>query len=171
LSSNGKEDVMRKLHKWVAVGVFGAVAGVLAFASPALSEKLTAKDKEKAATITGRISLETKVSEEDVAKVIEALGPAIREHLAKGEVIDLPGLGAFRVVRIPDHRDLVGGRPVVVLGGNSVEFVPSDRLVDAANAANAVPQETVPPFEYNPLPNQTKSVRSADERAPKVRTR
>jgi len=111
------------------------------------------------------------VSEEDVAKVIEALGPAVREHLAKGEVIDLPGLGAFRVVRVPDHRDLIGGRPVVVSGVNSVEFVPSGGLVDAANAANAIPQETVPPFEYNPLPNQAKSLRAPDERAPKVRTR
>jgi hypothetical protein len=46
---------MRKLNKWAAVGVLGAAAGVLAFASPALSEKLTAKDKQKAATITGRI--------------------------------------------------------------------------------------------------------------------
>jgi nucleoid DNA-binding protein len=162
---------MRKLNKWAAVGVLGAVAGVLAFASPALSEKLAAKDKEKAATITGRISLQTKLSEEDVAKVIEALGPAVREHLAKGEVIDLPGLGAFRVVRIPDHRDLIGGRPVVVPGVNSVEFVPVGALVDAANAANAVPQETVPPFEYNPLPKQTKSLRAPDERAPNVRTR
>jgi nucleoid DNA-binding protein len=162
---------MRKLNKWAVVGVLGAAVGVLAFASPALSEKLTAKDKQKAATITGRISLQTKVPEEDVAKVIEALGPAVREHLAKGEVIELPGLGAFRVVRIPDHRDLVGGRPVVVPGVNSVEFVPTGALVDAANAAKAVPQEIVPPFQYNPLPDQTKSLRAPDERMPNVRTR
>jgi len=162
---------MRKLNKWAVVGLLAAAAGLLAFASPALSEKLTAKEKQKAATITGRISLKTKVSEEDVVKVIEALGPAVREHLAKGEVIDLPGLGAFRVVRIPDHRDLIGGRPVVVPGVNSVEFVPDGVLVDAANAAAAVPQETVPPFVYNPLPDQTKSLRAPDERMPNVRTR
>ena len=162
---------MHKRNKWAAVGVLGVVAGVLTFASPALSEKLIAKDKQKATTIAGRISLETKLSEEDVGKVIKALGPAVREHLANGEVVDLPALGAFRVVRVPQHRDLVGGRPAVIPGVNSVEFVPDSGLVDAANAASAVPQETVPPFEYNPLPDQTKSLRTPDERAPKVRTR
>jgi nucleoid DNA-binding protein len=162
---------MRKLNKWAVIGVLGAAAGLLAFASPALSEKLTAKDKQKAVTIPGRISLQTKVPEEDVAKVIEALGPAIREHLANGEVVELPGLGVFRVVRIPEHRDLINGRPAVVAGVNNVEFVANGVLVDAANAAKAVPQETVPPFMYNVLPDQTKSLRAPDERMPNVRTR
>jgi nucleoid DNA-binding protein len=149
----------------------GAAAVLLAFASPVLSEKPTAKDKQKAATIPGRISLQTKVPEEDVAKVIEALGPAIREHLANGEVVELPGLGAFRVVRIPEHRDLIGGRPATIPGVNSVEFVPTGGLVSSANAAGAVPQETVPPFEYHPLPDQTKSLRVPEDRMPNVRTR
>lgn len=161
---------MRKLHKWAAVGVLAAVAGVLAFTSPALSEKPSVKEKEKAATIPGRISLKTKVDEEDVVKVLDALGPVVREHLAKGEVVELPGLGAFRVVRIPEHRDLIGGRPATVPGVNSVEFVPSGLVVDATNAAGAVPQETVPPFEYHPLPNQTKSLHVPEERMPNVRT-
>ncbi len=162
---------MRKLNKWAAVGMLGATAGLLAFVSPALSEKLAAKDKQKAATIPGRISLQTKVPEEDVVKVIEALGPAIREHLANGEVVELPGLGVFRVVRIPEHRDLIDGRPAVVPGVNSVEFVPTGGLVGAANAAGAIPQETVPPFQYNPLPDQTKSLHAPEDRMPNVRTR
>ena len=162
---------MRKLNKWAVGGVLGATAAMLAFASPALSEKLTAKDKQKAATISGRISLQTKVPEEDVVKVLEALGPAVRERLASGAVVGMPGLGAFRVVRIPEHRDLIDGRPAIVPGVNSVEFLPDGVLVDAANAASAVPQETVPPFAYIPLPDQTKSLHVPDERAPNVRSR
>jgi nucleoid DNA-binding protein len=171
LSPNETEGVMRKLNKWAVVAVLGAAAGLLAFAAPALSEKPAAKDKQKAATIPGRISSQTKVAEEDVLKVIDALGPAVREHLAKGEVVELPGLGAFRVVRIPEHRDLIGGRPVTVPGVNSVEFVPTGQFVDASNAAGAIPQETVPPFEFRPLPDQTKSLHVPDERMPNVRTR
>ncbi len=163
---------MRKLNKWAALGALGVAAAVLAFASPALSEKLTVKEKQKAATIPGRISSQTKVPVEDVVKVLEALGPVVRERLASGAVVSLPGLGVFRVVRIPEHRDLIDGRPAVVPGVNNVEFLPDGMVVGAANAANAVPQETVPPFIYNPLPDQTKSLHVPDEqRMPNVRTR
>ena len=63
----------------------------------------------------------------------------------------------------------MNGRPAVVAATNYVDFVPSGGLVDAANAPGAVPQETVPPFEFNPLPGQTKSLHVPDDRMPNVR--
>ena len=163
---------MRNVHKWTAAAVLGAVVAVLALASPAFSDKQpAAKDKEKPTTLKGRIAADTKLSEDEVAKVLAALGPAIRDRIAAGDKVELPGLGSFRVVHIPDHRDLVNGRPTLVAGSNYIDFAPIGGLVDAANAAAAVPQETVPPFEFNPLPDQTKSLHVPDERMPNVRTR
>jgi len=49
----------------------------------------------------------------------------------------LQGLGVFRVVRVPEHRDLVDGRPAVIAATNYVDFKPFGGLVDAANAAAA----------------------------------
>jgi nucleoid DNA-binding protein len=164
---------MRKLHAWAATAVLGAVVAVLAFAAPAFSDKPAAKDnaKDKPTTLNGRIAADSKVSEGDVAKVLAALGPAVRDRLAAGEKVELPGLGAFRVVHIPEHRDLVDGRPALVPGSNYVDFTPFGGLIDAANAPGAVPQETVPPFEFNPLPGQTPSQHVPFERMPNIRTR
>ena len=163
---------MRKLHHWVAPALFGAVVAVLAFASPAFSDKPAAKEKkDKPTTLAGRVAADSKVSEEEVAKVLAVLGPAVRDRLAAGERVELPGLGVFRVVHIPEHRDLVDGRPALVAGSNTVDFLPYGNMVEAANAPGAVPQETVPPFEFNPLPGQTKSLHVPDERMPNVRTR
>jgi nucleoid DNA-binding protein len=118
-----------------------------------------------------RIAAETKLTEEQVNKVLEALGPAVRDALARGQQIELPGLGTFRVVRVPQHRDLVNGRPATISGVNSVEFLPVGDMVSAANSDNAVPNEVVPPFEYNPLPNQVKGQRVGEVRMPNIRTR
>jgi len=35
-----------------------------------------------------------------VEKVFTALGPAVREHLAAGKTVEVPGVGTFRVVRV-----------------------------------------------------------------------
>ncbi len=160
---------MRTLHSWAAVAGLGALAALLAFTGQALSEKPAAKDKPT--TLQGRIAADSKLAEADVAKMLAALGPAIRDRLAAGDKVDLPGLGVFRVVRVPDHRDLVNGRPATVPGSNYIDFKPYGSLADAANAPGAVPEETVPPFEFNPLPGQTKSLHVPDERMPNVRTR
>lgn len=160
---------MCTLHSWAAVAGLGALAALLAFTGQALSEKPAAKDKPT--TLQGRIAADSKLAEADVAKMLAALGPAIRDRLAAGDKVDLPGLGVFRVVRVPDHRDLVNGRPATVPGSNYIDFKPYGSLADAANAPGAVPEETVPPFEFNPLPGQTKSLHVPDERMPNVRTR
>jgi nucleoid DNA-binding protein len=141
---------------------------------PANKEKdkdKAAKEKEKPATLKERIATETKLAEADVAKMLDALGPAVRDQLARGERVELPGLGVLRVVHVPQHRDLIGGRPALVAGNNYVDFLPDAGLVQAANAPGAVPQATVPPFQYNPLPGQTPSQHVPDERMPNVRVR
>ena len=101
--------------------------------------------------------------------MLTALGPAVREDLAAGNRVEMPGLGVFRVVRIAAHRDLVDGRPANIEASNYVEFVASGGLVDAANAATAVPADTVLPFQFNPLPDQTKSLHMPDNRMPNIR--
>lgn len=191
---------MRKLHGWAAAAVLAAVAGMSGAApdKPApppdkpsatadkppappdkpepkeptiVHEQPAAKDKDKPATIPARVAAETKLTEEEVKKVLKALGPAVRDQLAAGKSVELQGLGSLRVVRVAGHRDLVNGRPATIPAGNYVEFTPTGGLVEAANAADAVPADTVLPFEYNPLPGQTPATHVPDERMPNVRTR
>lgn len=95
----------------------------------------------------------------------------MRDDLARGGRVELPGLGVFRVVRIAQHRDLVDGRPATIEASNYVEFLASGGLIDAANAPDAVPQTTVLPFQFIPLPDQTKSQHVPDERMPIIRVR
>jgi nucleoid DNA-binding protein len=157
---------MRQI-RWIAL--FALIAGLallLTQAGPAQSQK-----PADAKTLKSRIVAATKLPEADVQKMLTALGPAIRDHLKSGEKIELAGLGTFRVVRIPEHRDLVAGRPATVAASNYVEFLPTGELVNAANSATAVPAETVPPFEYIINPYQTPGQHVGTTRNPGVRTR
>jgi nucleoid DNA-binding protein len=157
---------MRKPH-WLALGALVATLGVVfGVASPAQSQRPPEKLPLKAA-----VAKKTKLSEDDVTKMLEALGPIVREKLANGETIELPGLGTFRVVRVPEHKDLVQGRPATISAVNNVEFLPVPEIVQAANAPGAVPPATVPAFEYDPLPGQTKSPRAPYVRQPNDRVR
>jgi nucleoid DNA-binding protein len=147
--------------RWALIATLGAIL----VASPAQSQRPPGQ-----ATVARAVSNKTKIAEKDVAKVLEALAPVIREKLSNGETVEVPGLGTFRVVGIPAHKDLVKGRPATIEATNSVEFVPFVELVRAANSADAVPAVTVPEFEFDPLPNQTKGLRTPNIRAPNVRT-
>ncbi len=160
---------MRKSHWLALAALLGTLGLLLGVADPALSQR--AREREAPQTVKSRIVKETKLPEKDVQKMLNALGPAIREQLRTGAPVEMPGLGTFRVVRIPEHRDLVGGKPATVAGSNYVEFLPSGEVVGAANAAGAVPAETVPPFEYIVDPYQTPSMRIGTTREPGVRTR
>lgn len=120
--------------------------------------------------LKGRIAKATKLPEADVAKVLDAFGPAIRDMLGQGETVSIANLGTFRVVRIPEHRDLVNGRPATIAGSNYVEFLSSGTFGDAANLPGVKPAETVPPFEYNPLPDQAKGLKTGQTRQPNNRT-
>jgi nucleoid DNA-binding protein len=154
--------------QWIAL--FALVIGMallLGLARPALSQR----PAEPPQTLKGRIATAAKLPEADVQKMLTALGPAIRDHLRTGAQIELPGLGTFRVVRVPEHRDLVGGRPATVAGSNNVEFLPTGELISAANSAGTVPSETVPPFEYIVNPNRVPSQRIGTTREVGTRTR
>lgn len=160
---------MRK-PQWRALGaLLGTLALVLLAAtspSPAQTQR-----PAKRLTLRDRLVRASKLQNEQVDRLLASLGPALRDHLRAGEQVDLAGVGVFRVVRIPEHRDLVNGRPAIIPARNYVEFLPAGPLVDASNAPGAVPAVTVPPFEYNPLPTQTPSERVPSTRQPPTRVR
>ncbi|MFL5241845.1 MAG: HU family DNA-binding protein [Gemmataceae bacterium] len=140
-------------NSWVALsGLFGILVLVAGWTSPVQSQKLAAD-----LTLSQRVAKASKVSEEDVNKVLRAIGPALLEDIRRGKTVDIPGFGSFRVVRVGGHRDMVEGLPIKVPARNTVEFLPSAGLSDAANAAGTDPAVTVPPFEYIVLPGQTPS--------------
>jgi nucleoid DNA-binding protein len=162
-----------------ALGVLvGAVVLVLSADSPVHSQRAPVIVNEGGAkppiakdSITAEIAAKVKVPEEIVVKVLDALGPAVRDHLARGEEVPLPGLGTFRVVKIGEHKDLVDGRPATIPARNTVEFLPGGGMAAAANAPGAKPADVVLPFEYNTLPDQVKSQHVGSQRTPNTRTR
>lgn len=142
---------MHKRHWLVLAGLLGASAMTAFLTVPARSAKPPAAEQ----TFNQRLAKAAKLSEADAAKFYQALGPIVREELSRGKQVSIPGLGTFRVVRIEEHRDLRDGRPVVVPATNTVEFVGEGQLISSANAAGAKPAESVPPFQYVPVPGQT----------------
>jgi|SRR5947209_2465607 len=162
---------MRKGQRLALAGLVGGLGLVLVLATPVHSQKKDPRDA-KDDTLAGRLAKATKFSEQDVNKFMQAFGPAVQEELRRGRAVSVPGLGTFRVVRVPEHKDMqVGsGRPVTVAASNTVEFIPAGELGNAANSTGAVPAETVPPFEYVPLPGQTPGQRTPRTRTPGQRT-
>jgi nucleoid DNA-binding protein len=170
---------MRTANARARGALYGTLVAGLALAAPALSQPQPQRPPQAIPptaprpvklTLAGQIAAATKVDEKDVDKVLQALGPAVAAQLTRGQQVNLPGLGTLRVVQIPEHRDLVGGRPASIAASNTVEFLPAGPIAGAANAPGAKPAEVVPPFEYNPLPGQTPSPRTPSSRIPGPRT-
>jgi nucleoid DNA-binding protein len=159
---------MRNRNRWFAGGVFLLAAALTVTIT---SQAQPPRNPGVGGTLTGQIAAATKLEEADVAKVLKELGPAISARIANGEQVQMPGLGIFRVVRIPEHKDLVDGRPATIAAVNYVEFIPEQGIVNASNAPGAVPATVVPPFEYHPLKNQTPSQRVPDGKVPSTRIR
>jgi nucleoid DNA-binding protein len=156
-------------RRWVGLTVLLTALGVLLGVSDeALSQRPQAK---KQMTLKGRIMDYSRLEEKETNKFLQAIGPAVRDLLAAGQQVEVPGLGLFRIVNVPPHRDLINGRPATVQGSNYVEFVPSGELNGAANSSTATPAEVVPPFQYNPLPGRDPGSKAPNERMPNVRTR
>jgi nucleoid DNA-binding protein len=153
---------MQKRH-WLAYGVItGSLGLILGWSAPVLSQKAgPVKDSPRKPavneTFNQRVAKGAKLSAEEVARVLKALGPVIREDLAKGQSVNLPDLGSFRIVRVEKHKDLVDGVPTSIPASNYVEFIPSGGLSEAANGANVTPADSIPAFQYVPLPGQTPS--------------
>src|SRR5438128_12005729 len=132
----------------------GSLTGVLAllFALTAPAQPPTKPPEE---TLNQRLARVAELTEEDIAKVMAELGPAIQYEITHGRQVNFAGLGTIRVVRVPEHRDLgQNGQVVTVPAVNTVEFVATSQLKEAANRAGAVPVETVPEYRFNPLPQQ-----------------
>lgn len=159
---------MRKAH-WGGVAALIGALGLLLAGSGSVHSQRLGQTTVRPATLKGKIVAATKLSEEDVGKVLDALGPAVRDLLGAGQQVDLPNMGTFRVVRIPEHRDMVNGRPATIAAANYVEFVSSARFAESANLPGVKPAETVPPFEYNPLPDQIKGLKTGSSRIPGTR--
>ena len=96
---------MRKAH-WGLAALAGAMVLTLSWTGPARSQRVIVLDP-----LPRDLAKQAEVGEADVAKVLTALGPAVARQLAAGREVAVPGLGTFRVVRIPENKDLVGGRP------------------------------------------------------------
>ncbi len=160
---------MRK-RQWLALGMLlGALVVILSVTAPVHSQR-----PRKELTLTQKLARAAKLTDGDATRLFNALGPVIREELAGGKQVTIQGLGTFRVVRIPEHRDLVTGpysQPITVPAQNSVEFLPSGEVVTSANSATAEPADTVPPFQYIPLPGQTPGQKTGRTRVPITRTR
>jgi nucleoid DNA-binding protein len=156
-------------RQWVGLTVLLATLGlVLGLNEEALSQRPQAK---KPMTLQGRIMDYSKLESKETNKFLQAIGPAVRDLLANGQEVSVPGLGLFRIVNVPPHRDLVNGRPATIPGSNYVEFLPTGELNSVANSPSAVAAESVPPFQYNPLPGRDPGNKAPNERMPNVRTR
>jgi nucleoid DNA-binding protein len=148
-----------------------ALGGLLAVLAAVVGLSQAAQPKPAEETFTQRLAKAAKVSEDNAAKVYQAMGTTVRDDLAHGKQVSIPGLGTFRIVQVQAHKDMAaGGRPVTIPATNTVEFVPEGVLLDSANTDGAVPAETVPPFEYHPLPGQTPGQKVGPVRTPGIRT-
>ena len=155
---------MRQSSCLALAGISCTLLIIACWAEPAHSQRVAAD-----ASLTQRVAKGAKVSEDEVIKVLRALAPALREDLKRGRSVEIPGLGTFRIVRVEGHRDLAEGVPVKVTTRNTVEFLPTAEIQDAANAAGVEPAVTIRPFEYVPLPTQTPSQRTEYIRTPRRR--
>src|SRR5438105_3496528 len=71
-------------------------------------------------TLTQRLARKAKLKEEDVVRLLTLLAPEVQADLARGKSVKLAGLGTFRVVQVPEHRDLgPDGRPITVPASNT----------------------------------------------------
>jgi nucleoid DNA-binding protein len=153
---------MRKAHRWGLAALVGTLGLVVAATAQQVQQGPGQRpaDRKQPATFQGRLLSATKLPEKDLQKFLAALGPAVSASISSGQSVNIPGLGTFRVVRIPEHRDMApGGRPIVVEGTNYVEFLPAANLTSAANGPGAAPAVTVPQFQYVPLPDRTPGAR------------
>ncbi len=161
---------MRKAHRWGLAALVGTLGLVVAATAQQAGPQRPADRRQQPTTFQGRMLALSRLPEKDLQKFLAALGPAISASLSSGQTVTVPGLGTFRVVAIPEHRDMAaGGRPIVVGARNYVEFLPSGNLVGAANAGGATPAVTVPQFEYIPLPGRVPGARVPGGRTPATR--
>src|SRR5260370_27810490 len=107
---------MRKRQGLILAGILGAACltiGPAVPAEPTVKTVPTPKERQREVTFAGRVAKASSFSEDDINKVLKALGPVMREELSKGQSVTIEGLGTFRIVKLPEYRDLKDGRPVI----------------------------------------------------------
>src|SRR5262245_4358401 len=119
---------MRRVHWWSLAGLLSVLGLMVTMAADAQVVRPAAKE-----TVESRLVKETKVNKKDVAKLLKALGPAIREHLKANGEVEIPGLGTLRVVRVTEYKDLVNGLPRTIPARNYLEFVADSTTESAVN--------------------------------------
>src|SRR5262245_46948493 len=88
-------------NRWALAALVALLGGILFTASAQAPDK-----KKTPATLEEDLAAEAKVQKAIAAKVLKAIGPAVRAQLAAGKQVTLPGIGVFQVVRISDYKDL-----------------------------------------------------------------
>jgi nucleoid DNA-binding protein len=113
----------------------------------------------------------TKEKQETIEKLLKTLGPAISEQIRAGREVDIPSLGKFSIVRVPEYKDLVDGRPTTIGAKNYVVFVATEALNKEANAAGTVPIRTIPTYEFKVSPRGEDGQRTPGTRNLGTRTK
>jgi nucleoid DNA-binding protein len=155
-----------KRAQWALAGLMGALALVVVVAAQA--QVVTGKPTT---TLKGDVVKASKQKDEVVDKIFKALGPAFRAQLQAGRTVEVPGVGSFRVVRVSEYKDLVGGRPTTVPARSYVEYAPAGDVTTAANAPGTVPAKTVQGYEFRVNPSAAPGLKNEGTRNPGIRTR
>src|SRR5436190_20081977 len=126
VADSRKEGTMRRGHWWSLAGLLAVLALMLTVAAEAQVVRPAAK-----VTLQSRLVKETKLKKADVAKLVKALGLALREELKANGEVQITGLGTIRVVRVTEYKDLVNGLPRTIPARNYIEFV-ADSATESA---------------------------------------
>lgn len=127
------------------------------FAHVMLSQPKT-KPVQDPKTFLGRLAIKAGVSEGEARSLLEELGPAIADELKKGNQVQLPGLGKFRMVKRPGYTafDEITGKQHIVPASVGVDYQPSqDMLKEVLNTKNpkwaeSQPQPSSPTLRTRP---------------------
>ena len=160
------------MHKarWAFLAAVGILAGTLAV--DAVAQVIIGGKPRLPATFREGVAIGANLKEKTIEKVFKVMGPAAAEQLANGRIVELPGLGALRVVRVAEGKDLDrSGRPITVPARNYIEFVSSADLEAVANAPGAVPARTVEPFEFKVNPAHNPGIKSESLKTSRTRPR
>jgi nucleoid DNA-binding protein len=161
MAETGKGRIMRKARWGALVALIGTFAVGLLWTTPAHSQP-----RPVLGPLPAEFARQSRLQPEDATRALNAFGPVVSQQLAASREVSIPNMGVFRVVNIPQHVNLVDGRPTTIPARNIVEFLPDAALTRAANSPQARPAVVVPPFQYIPLPGQTPSTRLPDQRIP-----
>jgi nucleoid DNA-binding protein len=151
---------MGNRSRWALAGLLAALVLTLSWTARA---QPPAK-KDALPPLPKALAKETKQKPAVVDALLKALGPALRERLVAGSQVELAGVGVFRVVRVPEHNDLIAGRTVLVPARNFVEFLPQADVAAAVNLPGVVPARVASIGEYAINPTATPGLRTGTTR-------